>query len=378
MDVAGFLQKAADKSGFVRERYDERSIPTDNSNICILPFFGDIRSLFILSSLILRRFREEERGSKYFILASYPGFQHLFPFVDEYWAVQDENILLKLYSNAARFKNKSELTHIYYRSLNQYFFEDVIDIEQFINYYDYGLTNNFWIKYKQVKKYLPSVPSSANLGKNFNKELSSYGGYKVFVYPCIHLSSWKLNDNYQIQTNKLFWLRLIERLIQEKFVPVIYSNYLTYNISNDIQEKCIFTNEKDIGKILSIMRATGFVLDVFSGISRLAIAARCPYLVVDERARYSALKEFEIDDLCGRGLNKQYIFSFPTIIDGSPETWDHSIIDNIICRLHETLPTLDRDEWPSTGEINEIVSYDVVRSKKVKKLGTHLIKIAKG
>ena len=85
--VADFLSRASDRNGFIRERFEERKIPTDHSSLIIMPFFGDLRSSCILSSLLLQRYREETKGSKYFIFASWPGFQGLYPYVDEYWAI---------------------------------------------------------------------------------------------------------------------------------------------------------------------------------------------------------------------------------------------------------------------------------------------------
>src|SRR5581483_5666112 len=146
-----------------------------------------------------------------------------------------------------------------------------------------------------------------------------------------------------------------------------------HDVSADFTDKCVYTEEKDFGKVLSVMRATGCVLDLFTGISRYALAARCPFLAVDERARYAALREYEVDDLCGLSLPKQYIFSFPTIIEGGgPGTWDFNIIDNIMARLGKFLPELNRDDWPSTGETTEIVPYETVRRKKSKRIGTKL------
>ena len=53
-------------------------------------------------------------------------------------------------------------------------------------------------------------------------------------------------------------------------------------------DRCVFVEEHDILQVLdSFMRATGCVLDVFNGLSRLALLARCPYLCIDERSRYN-------------------------------------------------------------------------------------------
>ncbi len=99
-------------------------------------------------------------------------------------------------------------------------------------------------------------------------------------------------------------------------------------------------------------------------------------MAIDERARYAALKEYEIDDLCGQRVPKQYIFSFPTIIDGgNTNTWDFNIVNSIIARLNSFLPELNRDDWPTTGESTEIVPYESVRKKKHKKMGTRLLKV---
>jgi hypothetical protein len=377
MDVSGFLRKAAEKTGFHRERYDERRIPTNSSNIAVMPFFGDIRSLFVLSSLLLKRYREEVKGSKYFILCSWPGFQSMFPYVDEYWGIADESIMSKFYLGATHFRNKSDFASAYYRNLNQHFFEDVIlPHEVFEDCYNQGIEDGFWKVYKQIKRTLPSVNSSAQLGKEFNRDLVARGGYKIFVYPSIFMSHWKLGETVAVQISKEFWINLLQRLIKERYSPVVYKGSLAYDLSGEFGSKCAYVADADFGKVLSAMRATGCVLDVFNDISKYALAARCPFVSVSERARYVALKDYELDDICGPKLPKQYIFSFPTIIEGgSQETWDFNILNNVITRLNNFLPQLDRDEWPSTGESTEVVSYDSIRQKKSKRLGTRLLKV---
>lgn len=378
-DVVGLLKKAAEKCGFNRERYDDRKIPTDPSNITVVPFFGDIRSMFVMSSLLLKRFREEEKGSRYFILCSWPGFQGLFPYVDEYWGINDESNLKKFYTGASQLRNKNNLSSTYYRNLNQYFFEDVVvPHETLSKYYNAGITDEFWKKYKHIKRTLPLVPSTAQLPKDFTRDLAARGGFKVFVYPSQFITSWRLGDINQMPINKDFWVALLHKLVKERFVPVVYKGLFAHDVSADLTDKCIYVTDPDISKLLAVMRATGCVLDLFTGISRLALAARCPFLMVDERSRYAALKEYELDDLCSPSLPKQYIFSFPTIIEGGgPDTWDFNILNNVMVRLHTFMPDLDRDEWPSTGESTEIVPYEAVRKKKAQRIGTKLLKVPK-
>lgn len=376
IDISGFVAKASERCGFVRERFNDRNLPTDPANICVMPFFGDIRTLFVLSSLLLKRYVEQDKSSKYFILCSWPGFQGLFPYISEYWGIEDEALVRRLYPEAAQFRNKSDAVSGIYRNLNQFFFEDVvIPVDVFTNCYGHGIQDGFWQKYERIKRTLPLVPSSASLGRDFNKDLANKAGFKVFVYPCLTVQGWQFSDTVQAAVSKEFWVTLIKRLLKEGFVPVIYKGTLTHDISAEFTNQCIHVADKDISKVMAAMRATGCVLDVFSGISRIATAARTPFVSLDERARYAALKEYEVDDLCTKALPKQYIFTFHTTISsGGPETWDFNIINNVISRLHTFLPTLDRDVWPSTAESTEIVSYDNVRKKKSQRLGTKLIK----
>lgn len=379
MDVSGFLNKAAEKTGFVRDVFKEENIPTDPSRITVVPFFGDIRSLFVLSSILLNRVRSEERSSKYLIVCSWPGFGCLFPYADEYWSIQDESVLAQLYASAKRFSNNSDIASSYYRSLNQHFFEDVIiPSEYFKGIYDYGIMDGFWKKYKKISRTLPNVSSSASLGKIFNRDLNAKGGYKVFICPSLFANNFSLKNVEQVRFTKDFWITLIKVLIQNRFVPVIHKGFLSYDLSSDFGDQCIYFNSNDFSEVLSAMRATGLVLDVFNGTSRLAVAARCPFIAVDDRSRYSSLKEYEIDDLCAKNLPKQYLFSFSTIItDGNPTNWGPNLISGIIAKLNAFVPDLDRDTWPSTGESTEFVSYDSIRKKKLKKIGTRLLKVPK-
>lgn len=359
IDVNGLIVKAVNKTGFHRDFYNKDNVPTDPSNVMVITFFGDLRSLFVLSTLLLHRYKEQDKPSKYIILCSWPGFSSLFPYIDEYWSIQSDTHVKKLYSTANGFINNNELLGQYYRNLNQYFFEDVMDANYFHAYYDKGLTNLFWSKYREVKRFFPGIPSAAVMGKEFNKNFMEKGGIKVFVYP------------FQ-QISREFWVTLINRLLSENFTPVICKSFLTHDLSQEFSKSCIYFSEVDIGKVLSIMRLTGCVIDIFSGISRLALLARAPFIAVNERAKYVSYKEYELDDLCGINIPRKYIFSFLTNIVDS-ETWDFDILNPLIGRLKDFLP--DRDKLPSTGQSLDTISYDVVREKKLKRIGTRLLKL---
>ena len=375
--VAEFLKKSADRNGFTRERFEERKIPTDHSNLIIMPFFGDLRSSVVLSSVLLNRYREEIKNSKYFILASWPGMQGLFPYVDEYWSINDESQIKRFFENAECFRNQSDLATMYNRNLNE-FFREVVDHREFTPYYHNGFSNRFFEKFMSTKRFLPFVPSSTSLGKDFNREISTRPGYKVFIHPSIYAKHWHIGKSQHIRTKREFWTELVDKLLENNFTPVIWQNNMSYDISPEFTDRCVFLPESDFLRALSAMRATGCVLDVFNSLSRLAILARCPYVAVDERSRYTNQKEYEIDDLLGYNVPKEYIFTFSTIIsDGNPMVWQNDIFPSILRKLNKFIPELNRDNWPTTGEVSEFVPYkDFVRKIKNKKFGTRFIKIS--
>lgn len=376
--VIDFLKRSAERNGFVRERFEESKVPTDHSNLVIFPFFGDLRSMTVLSSFLLKRYREEVKNSKYFIMASWPGFQGLFPYVDEYWSISDEVHLKRFYEESDGFRNKSEFNTIYTRNLNE-FFRDVVSYTDLEPFYKNGFTNKFFEKFSTPKRFLPFVPSSSTLGKDFNKDLSMKAGYKVFIHPSVFAKQWYFGKSKNIRCKREFWTELVSSLLENNYVPVIWQNSFSYDISQEFIGKCIFIGESDVVRALSAMRTTGCVLDVFNNISRLAILARCPFVSVDERSRYSNVREYEIDDLSAYNLPKDYIFTFSTIIsEGNPVNWSQDIFQSILKKLDGFIPEINRDELPSTGESTEIVPYkDFVRTIKRKKICTKFLRINK-
>src|SRR5690606_17663949 len=120
------------------------------------------------------RYREEVKGSKYFILCSWPGYEDIFPYVDEYWSVSN----LDFYNNAEGFCNRSDIAVRIQRNLN-YFFEDVAADDVFSQFYQNGLTKGFFDRFKHIRRFLPSVASASMLGNDFSRDLTRLQGNKV-------------------------------------------------------------------------------------------------------------------------------------------------------------------------------------------------------
>ena len=370
-----FLKRAANKAGYARVRYVEKDIPADPSQITVMHHFGDMRSTFVLSSLLLRRYREEMKGSKYFILCSWPGQECLFPYVNEYWSIKDEPQMKDLYYRAKGFDNDQDALKKYIWDLN-WFFEDVTDYRAIRPYYEDGITQQFFDRFRHVKSYLPPVLSAAVFGEELSATFLDRSAKKVFVYPTTRFYVWRRHRLETMRCPKEFWVCLVKRLLDEGYLPIIGNDYLTYGLSGDLPEKCVQVSVTDMSRMLAVMRHSNCVLDMFFGNSRLALAARAPFVACDERQRFFEAKEYEVDDLCSdHKMPRKYVFSFPRyVLDGGEEVWKFSLIDSAIPKIKEIVDGTDRNLLPSTSESYTITPYEHVRKLRLKKLGTKFIR----
>jgi len=369
------LKKAAASSGLKRVRYVEKNVPTSIENVVVFVFFGDHRSNFVLSSILLKRIKEESKSSKYFILISWPGNEGIFPFVDEYWEMESESSLFKLKNEVSGFSNNSTAFTFLLKSLNQYFYNVMTD-QDLVSFYDNGIKKEFFERFKHIKVTLPSIPSVASVGLDLARKMDSVQA-KVFIYPSKKLLSWGAGSISYDDAPREFWVSLVNYLIENKFYPVIYNDLFSYDLSEDFSEKCIHISNIDLIKVLSIMRSSGCVVDFFNGISRYAILARTPFVCFEERLKFNSIKDYEINDLCAKRINKEYIFGFSTIIkNGDESLWKSNFYNFLILKIKK-LYEKNTDTKLSTTEIDQIVPYDSVRKIKNKKLGSRFIKIEK-
>lgn len=373
-DVSEYIKRVAEKTKHRREFYVERNVPTTRDNLLAIPFYGDLSSTFVLSSLLLRTYKDQH-PDKYLVLCSWPGFQGLFPFVDEYWCIDDNSVSKTLALEANNFYNASSLATELHRNLFECL--DVMNSREFLLYYNKGFTEKYWSMTKSVNRFLPEVPSGSRLSDGFRQQLTRLTGRKVFVYPVTRMQSWQGGKLSYLPVSQQVWSVILERLIEDGFSPIVYQNWFTYDMSPEFADRCVYLVTRDVSDVLAAMRFVGLVLDVHSGISRLAIAARCPYFAVDERLHYVGNQEFVIDDLCGMCIPKRYVFSFSTyFMTGGPKEWKTSVIDIVSSGLKKFVTELGED----FGDVNESygpVSYEAVRIRKARRMGVHFIRASK-
>jgi len=374
LEVKEYLDLAAQRNGYVRQSYEDRKVPAEFDQICVMPLFGDLRHIFTASAMLLKRYREEAKGSKYFILISWPGYKSLFPYVDEFWSPGDTSLCRKLWGGASGFGNKSESYAVAVKNLYESF-REVVKAEVLAEFHDNGITQAFWDRFKHIKTWLPQVSSQAVLGKDFTREITNKAGFKVVIIPTITIQSWQRGRVVEVPAPREFWVNLVKNLKQNGFMPVVVRSFETHDLSQDTHDDAVHLADLDISKLLAAIRSCGCLLDVFNGTSRLAIAARTPYLCCDERSRYFNAKDYEVDDLCGRGVPREYIYTFSSICQMPPSYWESAFFRHVTMRLTDFMPSLDRDKWPTTTETYQIAPYETVRKIKRRKLGTKLLKI---
>jgi hypothetical protein len=371
-EVSAILNDAAHKCGLNRARFNEANLPSDMAQVSVFFLTGDIRSMVSASSLWLKRLREETKGSKYTILASWPGFQCLFPYFDEYWEISPA-LLKSVFWKTTRLTNEEKPLVSIIRNLH-YFFDDVSLADDFYPYYQDRLTSKFYERFINVKRFKPVISSASILGNQFIKSMS-VPGKKVFLFPTTHIATWAKERPAYEPISKQFWIALVENILKSGHVPVLVNNSFCYDLSPQFVERCIYVSTLDLNAIMAAMRASDAVIDIMNGTSRLALMARCPYVGVDEWVRRDGSKEFELDYFCAGNIPREYIFSFSTILKGdSVQSWQ-TIFLPLIAKLESIFKDANRDNWPTTSESEEIISHKGLGVLKSKRMGVRFVRI---
>jgi len=365
--IPDLIARYAQECGFERERFVDVKLPSDFDKVVVILFFGDFKALALASMFLLKPFCENVLKDRYVIFCSYPGMGGLFPWVDEYWHIADELSVSDLLTKSSGFVNNTSKVELLEKQFRRRFFT-VLTNENFSLYYDKGFTTTFFDNFKKIDRYFPSVVNWRG-----ETDMAMRGKDSVFLFPVTEGKCWDRGKEVSLKFPKEFWIKLTERFLDKNFLPIIYQNQITFDISSNFGERCFYCTDRNFLSVLSAMRATGCVLDVFSGISRMALIARCPFIFMDERQRYVQSKEFEINDLSIAGeYPYRYIFSFPTVISSGNY---FEIIDQLVNVSVDFISANKKIDLPFGGESCKQISYDIVREHKARKLGIHFIKI---
>ena len=365
-ELADFIQRVADKTKLRRERFVNSKTPSSFDRLCIVPFFGDPRYEVVFSTMLAHRIMPND----YLIVVSWPGHSGLYPpEVDEFWCVDDEGALSDLSRNIDGMNNRR--CNIYERSLLRYFDNVLMADELISKYYNNGITATYLKQFDEVEWVLPSLPSVNIVGADVTKELLE-GRKSVFLRPTKYIYRWSQGKSIPLLVEEAFWHTLIKRLLERNYTPILQYDYSTYDVSPEFSSSCLYISNHNFLAILAVMRAADCVLDVFNATSRYALVARCPYFVCDERQRYFATNDYELDDLLGAEIPSRFMFSFAPLANGSSSS---TLTTAIVNNLDKFLENQDRDTWPSTVACTKRAPYDTVRRRVPPRIGTRLISV---
>jgi len=379
MKTTEFLEIVSERIKFTRKKYDNQLVPSDLDDLLIIPFFGDIKHTCILSSFILNNYKKI-KSSKYIILLSYPGFESIFPYVDEYWQPSDFSQIKQIFLKSNYFENNSEFYLNLFRSLNENF-RTVIGSDFFKSLYNDKFNDKYWELFgkEDAKVLIPMIPSSAVINKDLIKNINSKNN-KIFLLPSTHINSWSNGRYKKTLVSKNFYIELIKNLNKKEICPVIWNNNISYDLQDEFKDntECLFINSNNLFEVLPIIRLTGCTLDIFNSLSKFSNIARTPSIILEERIKYYLSKEYEIDDLINLNLPGCRIFSFSSyIINGNKNYWESDIFKSINKSCREIIPFIDRENLPSTSEEDKNINLSIIRKIKKKKMGTKFIKIKK-
>lgn len=370
MNNTDFIKKTADKLGFNRDFYVEKKIPATTQNVTIIPFYGDIRSTFLLSAFWFNEYRKK-KPDEYIIVCSWPGWGILFPQADEYWSLKDKGQVRMLADGAENMSNYSNYSLLLTRNLLQHF-ENIIEYSDIQSYYKDGCTSRYLNEFKGIHKYLPSIPSVEVLG-NLKIELAQKAN-KIIVFPAKYIKSWQLGSCKNLLVSRDFWIHVVKTLLQEGFTPVLYQNYFTYDLSMDFTNQCLYITQDDMAQVLSAFHEIGTVLDIYSGISRLAIAARSSFIALDERQRFINQKDDEINNIF-LVSNEQYVFSMAGVAtSGDPASWDSSFMKTLMSKIKACYKIGQTSQFSPLTEVDEEVSPEIIKKHVAKRFGVRFVR----
>lgn len=376
MKTNEILDNISKKLNLNRCWYNEGDIPTSSSNICIYCVLGDIKSISINSMILCKRFKDEIKSSKYFIVLSWDGMQSLFPYANEFWSLSKKTTESS-FNKSNGFLNESPAIVQTIRDLNWYF-EDIVNNKEIEEYYKSGIKKSFFEKFKHIKVYKPSISSSSILGNEFNREFSKRENKKIFVYPSKYIKTIQFKEKVNLLVSKDFWVSLCDYLISKDITPVVWICDESYDLSPNFIEKCVYLNTNNIEKVLSLMRICDCTIDIMSGVSKYSLISRSPFICCEDRVVYNEEKDYEINSLCGQGIYFDYFYAFyKNLEDKNKRSWENSIFDVLNNKINNLFTNLNNKDLLSSLENEEIAPYNLVKKLKKLKLGTKFIKVKK-
>lgn len=364
--VNDFLSRAASRCGFSRDSYTEKLVPASHDKISVIPFFGDLYGELVFSSLLYRRLLDAEPVGRYTIIATHPGRSFLYPEAAEVWGISGESVYDDLFAGADALKADSSRLSYIYQSLNR-FFPKVNDMAVVDKWYARGLTGHYLDSFGKV---LVDWPPVVGARPETVRQIGNRPGTKVFLAASKRVRMLdRGSKDTKVFVPKLFYVFLAERLMDSGFAPVFWNGPDCHDVSPELPGMTGVVTDKTLAGAVSAVRGCDCLLSIFNDLFSVAILARVPYLMVEERKRYFALNFFEMEDIMSSVSSIKPYFSFAGALSSNTHQETAKAIVNRLCEVRDKgLAHLGSNVSSGTVEAD----YGKVRRRRANKLGFRL------
>lgn len=310
-DIKEIIETAAQRGSFIREKFDSRNLPDSMQKIIVLPVFSEISHLMVFANLILPSIRNDINfKDKYIIIVTWKGFAKFLPQADEVWSIKSTDNIDRFYEKVDGMMNKSEALSVVHRSLNEYF-RNVVEPIRFANWFQNGF-NRQNINRDVIQIFKQSIPNINYLNQNVVKNINDLGENKAFIIPFKYIKRWHLGKVVLHKLSPVFYQNVIDGLIAKNCKCVVLKNYLSFDLSkNYLDNKNVFSiQEDDWFLVMAYMLATKMYVDLFSGISSLAMYCGCRSISIVERNFHTVSNSLELESCMTNNNTDVKLFSF--------------------------------------------------------------------
>ena len=287
--VAAFLKREAEKLGYIRDRFVEHQAPTSHDLVDVLHVYPDMQGIFLTAAFLLPMLRRQ-KSHRYLITCSWPGLHDLFTGADECWSLKDRMALNDL----------TETADVFYTHGNRYVADSRNLLYRFANVLQaetlHSLRQECFSHKTEITCQLPQVPSVTVLPEHMQRQLTA-AKKRVALAPVLRGRGWQQGRQQYVPIGKGFWTGVIGHLLDQGWLPVLWQSPLTYDLSPDFADSCVYLTRCPFGQVLAGWRQCHFGLDAFAGTAGLYYLSRIPFVSLDERDRY-----FRSKDHVGEGL----------------------------------------------------------------------------
>jgi hypothetical protein len=327
-----YLVRYANKVGLQREKISHKNLD-DIRSVKVFVILGELAQTVFFAKTVYDYEIADEKS--YNIVISWNGLRCFFGKSDEFWYLGNSNNIDELYRNTDGINNESKLINVISRSLNEVFF-NVKHAHEYNKYFKSYLTDEFILKYPDIKISFPSLLSRASLPNFFNEKLPNLPKNKIVIMPFKKSISFQYGKNHIIDHYEFLYQSIIRSFLTQGIGVVCVQNDFTFDLSLDLQDQnLLFIKEHDFQKITTICHVVGSYIDYFGNSLFVGALAQAKCLSIMERLTWFEGKKIQEFEIYKSGRKIKNYFSFLNFNNMDDHTLNVYYCNNIISCLNQ-------------------------------------------